>query len=89
MTKINIYTVRADEIEHGVFVVEARAADGRWLQHEGPKGFAYFTKEQAAKLVVAVQRAGRVDEQFWVSGGGHFATGAHQYALLEDEYYAR
>jgi hypothetical protein len=87
MTKINLYTVRADEIEHGIFVVMAKSADGRWLYHEGPKNFAFFTKEEAANMVARVIKAGEVNEQFWISGGTGYGTAAHEYALMECEYY--
>lgn len=88
MTTKIIYA-NATEIEPGAFVVEAKAADGRWFQHEGPKGFAYFTAEQAERLVWRVLAALRIDTQFWVPGcGGYYGTDAHEYALLEDEFYA-
>ena len=87
MTKINLYTVHADEIEHGIFVVMAKSADGRWLYHEGPKNFAFFTKEEADNMVARVIKAGEVNEQFWISGGTGYGTAAHEYALMECEYY--
>lgn len=89
MTKINIYTVRADEIEHGVFVVVAKGVDGRWLQHEGPKNFAFFTEKEANDLVARVIDAGQVNEQFWLSGGTGYGTSEHEYYLMECEYYER
>ena len=87
MTKINIYTVRTDEIEHGVFVVVAKAADGRWLQHEGPKNFAFFTEQEAVDLVARVIYAGQVNEAFWISGGTGYGTSKHEYHLIECEHY--
>ena len=90
MTKTKIIVAYADKIEFGVFTVMARAADGRWLQHEGPKGFAFFTEKEANDMVDRVKNAGQVNEQFWIDGtGGYYGTDAHEYALMELEYYER
>lgn len=88
MTKIDRNTVHADEIAAGVFVVEARAIDGRWLQHEGPKGADFFTEDQARALVARVYAAARVDEKYWVSGGTGYGTFEHEMALIEAERFA-
>jgi len=85
MTKITYVT--AIEIEDDVFVVEAKGTDGRWYQHEGPKGYAYFTAEQADRLKRLVNIAQRIDAQFWSDGVGGYGTDEHEYALLEAEYY--
>jgi hypothetical protein len=88
MTSIKIVYAAEVEIEDGAFVVEAKTADGRWFQHQGPQGFAYFTAEQADRLVWRILSTLRIDTQFWTDGeGGFHGTAAHEYALLETEYY--
>lgn len=85
MTKITYAT--AIEIDDGVFVLEAKGIDGRWYQHEGPKGYAFFTAEQAEHLMRLVNITQRIDAQFWSDGVGGCGTDEHEYALLEAEYY--
>jgi hypothetical protein len=88
MTTIQIAYVASYEIEDGVFIVEAKASNGRWFLHEGPKGYAYFTSEQAERLASRIHAAGKIDAQYWIDGaGGYHGTAAHEYALLEAEYY--
>jgi hypothetical protein len=87
MTKIDRLTIRADEVDAGVFAVQCRAIDGRWLQHEGPKGFAFFTEAQARALVARVYAACEVNEQHWISGGTGYGTFDHEMALIEAEYW--
>ena len=88
MTKINTRTVSAVEIDFGIFVVESRAVDGRWLQHEGPEGADFFTEAQARKLVSRVILAGEVNEQHWISGGTGYGTFEHEMAQIEAERWA-
>ena len=88
MNTIQTVFVTYTEIEADIFVVEAKAIDGRWFQHEGPKGFPYFTAEQAKRLAGRVRGVCRIDPKFWTAGsGGYYGTAAHEYALLETEYY--
>lgn len=89
MTKIAPYTTHAEEIEPGIYVVNTRAIDGRWMQHEGPRDVAFFTERQAQKLAARVRLAGEVDERFWISGGTGYGTEEHEMALIEAEYWER
>lgn len=89
-TKIIFETVRPLEVVSGAFTVQARATDGRWFYHEGPKGFAYFTEAQAERLARRVRIAGKIDTQFWLDGSERrYGTVEHEYALLEAEYFER
>lgn len=88
MATIQIAYVTEVEIADGLFVVEAKTADGRWFQHQGPKGVGYFTDEEADRLVGRILSALRIDTQYWIDGSGdYYGTPAHEYALLEAEYY--
>lgn len=84
-TKIEFYSVHADEIEAGVFTVNAKGIDGTWFQHEGPKHFAFFTEAQATALVWKVRAAGEINEARWVSGGTGYGTFEHEMAQIEAE----
>jgi len=88
-TKIEFYSVYADEIEAGVFTVNAKSVNGTWFQHEGPRPFPYFTEEQATALVWKVRAAGKINERNWIDGtGGYYGTDNHEMALIDAERYA-
>jgi hypothetical protein len=84
---IKIAYVTAEDIHDGSHVVEAKTADGRWFQHQGPKNADLFTAEQAWSLVRRVRAAGQIDPQFWTDGQGGYGTEDHEYYLIEAEYY--
>lgn len=81
MTKI----VAADafEVEANIFAVVAYLGNGRSVYHNGPKGFAYFTKDQAERLADRINVARSIDLDHWDAGQYH----RDELALIEAEHY--
>jgi len=81
MTKI----VAADafEIEANIFTVVAYLGNGRSVYHNGPKGFAYFTKDQAERLAERINIGRLIDLIHWDAGRYH----RDELALIEAENY--
>jgi len=81
MTKI----VAADafEIEANIFAVVAYLGNGHSVYHNGPKGFAYFTKDQAERLANRINADRSIDLAHWDAGKYQ----RDEYALIEAEYY--
>jgi len=89
MARLPVY-VTIVEVINGAFAVDVRTVSGTWFRHQGPKNFAYFTQQEAERLVRRIEYLGRIDPQYWIDGSaGHYGSADHEYALIEAEYYER
>jgi hypothetical protein len=87
---MKIAYVGIDEIETGCFAVYVTIPGGKFLYHEGPKDYAYFTKEQAEKLASRVQASGfKIDLSRWDDGRFYRDDRQREEVSLEDAYYDR
>jgi len=89
MARIVTYVTIVEVID-GAFAVDVRTVGGTWFRHQGPKNFAYFTRDEAERLAGRIQYRGRIDAQYWIDGSaGYYGSDSHEYALIEAEYYER
>lgn len=90
MAQIKIVYVAAVEVDKDTFAVDAKAVDGTWFRHEGPKDFPYFTSHQAQRLEWKVKVAQTINSEHWVNGtGGYYGSDDYEYVILEREYFER
>jgi hypothetical protein len=86
---MKIAYITSVETESDAFAVEAKTADGRWFQHKGPTGYAYFTQQQAKNLMRAVEQTMTINPIHWISGGTNYGSADHEMELIEAEYWER
>ena len=83
---MKILYANKDEIISGAFAVYVTLGAGKFAYHEGPKDYAYFTEEQANKLIAKIEWAKEINPAHWDFGA---PDPYKELRNLEDEYYAR
>ena len=65
MSIIQILYAREEQIAEDCFVVFAQLGGGRYMVHNGPVRYPYFSKDQAEGLAANINCFKQIDTAFW------------------------
>ena len=82
---MNILYARIEEVATECYIVIAALGEGKVMYHQGPKNYAYFSKDEAESLVKKIEAKGSIDTQYWDDGSFPDMS----IRDMEDEYHNR